>query len=107
LVQLDSSEAMLHRDADLNFDGSDRCNTYRLVADEETSLPFPDGTFDLVISSQALHWVNDLPRLFKEAKASFVAIGKTLPVTETQMSQSALFDCFPILLLSVMRCSES
>jgi SAM-dependent methyltransferase len=87
---------MLHRDADVNFDGSDRCNTYRLVADEETSLPFPDGTFDLVISSQALHWVNDLPRLFKEAKVSFVAILKIMSVTFEQLSQPTIFECFAI-----------
>lgn len=31
-----------------------------LVADEE-ALPFAEGTFDLVLSSLALHWVNDLP----------------------------------------------
>lgn len=31
-----------------------------LVADEE-ALPFAEGTFELVLSSLALHWVNDLP----------------------------------------------
>jgi NADH dehydrogenase [ubiquinone] 1 alpha subcomplex assembly factor 5 len=31
-----------------------------LVADEE-ALPFAAGTFDLVLSNLALHWVNDLP----------------------------------------------
>jgi len=31
-----------------------------IVADEEL-LPFADGAFDLVLSSLALHWVNDLP----------------------------------------------
>ncbi|MBK8908667.1 MAG: methyltransferase domain-containing protein [Rhodospirillales bacterium] len=31
-----------------------------LVADEE-ALPFPDATFDLIISVLSLHWVNDLP----------------------------------------------
>ena len=33
---------------------------------DETPLPFPDGTFNLVISSMALHWINDLPRLLSE-----------------------------------------
>lgn len=32
----------------------------RVVADEE-AIPFADGTFDLVVSALALHWVNDLP----------------------------------------------
>ncbi|GKY95407.1 hypothetical protein MPSEU_000502200 [Mayamaea pseudoterrestris] len=67
LVQLDSAEEMLRRDENnVDFPGSDRCDTYRLVSDEEATLPFPDGTFDLVISSASLHWVNDLPGLFSE-----------------------------------------
>jgi NADH dehydrogenase [ubiquinone] 1 alpha subcomplex assembly factor 5 len=68
LVQLDSSQEMLYRDQDIPVEGAQRCGTYRLVADEEGKFPFPDGTFDLVISSVALHWVNDLPGLFLEAK---------------------------------------
>jgi len=67
LVQLDSSSEMLFRDAGVAFDGSDRCDTYRMVADEEGKLPFPDGTFDLVLSGASMHWVNDLPGLFREA----------------------------------------
>ena len=67
LVQLDSAKDMLNRDADKVGDtNSERCDTYRLPANEEDKLPFPDGTFDLVISSAALHWVNDLPSLFSE-----------------------------------------
>eukprot|EP00977_Amphora_coffeiformis_P004640 scaffold1000_cov166-Amphora_coffeaeformis.AAC.30 len=67
LVQLDSAKNMLNRDADKVGDTTaERCDTYRLPANEEEKLPFPDGTFDLVISSAALHWVNDLPGLFSE-----------------------------------------
>jgi NADH dehydrogenase [ubiquinone] 1 alpha subcomplex assembly factor 5 len=67
LVELDAAEEQLHRDADQAVDGSHRCVTYRLaVDDEEDSLPFPDGTFDLVISSCALHWINQLPNVFSE-----------------------------------------
>jgi NADH dehydrogenase [ubiquinone] 1 alpha subcomplex assembly factor 5 len=68
LVQLDSSAEMLLRDEGMPVEGCDRCGTYRMVADEECKLPFPDGTFDLVISSIALHWVNELPALFSEIK---------------------------------------
>jgi NADH dehydrogenase [ubiquinone] 1 alpha subcomplex assembly factor 5 len=68
LVQLDSSPIMLHRDEDeAPVEGADRCESYRLVGDEEAKFPFPDGTFDLVISSASMHWVNNLPGLFKEA----------------------------------------
>lgn len=66
LVQLDSAQEMLQRDAEHTFDGMERCDMYRLNADEEDKLPFPDGTFDLVISSGSLHWVNNLPSLFTE-----------------------------------------
>lgn len=67
LVQLDSCESVLHRDADIPVDGAHRCGTYKLaVQDEEDKLPFPDGTFDLVMSSCALHWVNKLPNVFAE-----------------------------------------
>lgn len=68
LVQLDSSTELLHRDEELPVDGSDRCGTFRMVADEEGQMPFPDGTFDLVISSVAMHWVNELPSLLSEVK---------------------------------------
>ncbi|XP_054146103.1 arginine-hydroxylase NDUFAF5, mitochondrial [Melozone crissalis] len=39
--------------------------TIKVVADEEF-LPFKEDTFDLVVSSLSLHWVNDLPKAFKE-----------------------------------------
>lgn len=69
LVQLDASSGMLQRDVDggITVEGDHRCDTYRLaVEDEEDDLPFPDGTFDLVISSCSLHWMNKLPHVFSE-----------------------------------------
>ena len=66
MVMLDSSDGMLNLDDVKDIEGSHRCDAYRLNADEEDVLPFPDGTFDLVISSQSIHWVNDLPKLFQE-----------------------------------------
>jgi len=70
LVQIDSNEDMLRRDERSGrvVEGKERCDTYRMVADEEDILQFPDGTFDLVISSMALHRVNDLPKLFSEVR---------------------------------------
>jgi len=66
MVLLDSSDGMLHVKDDDEVEGAHRCDSYKLHADEEDRLPFPDGTFDLVMSSQSMHWINDLPRLFKE-----------------------------------------
>ena len=78
LVQLDSSRAMLHRDDDYDDEENDtdsssmnnkqRCATYKLVADEEARLPFPDGTFDLVTSCASMHWVNQLPAVLTEIR---------------------------------------
>lgn len=36
------------------------------VFDEEEDLPFADNSLDLVVSSLNMHWVNNLPKLFKE-----------------------------------------
>uniref|UniRef100_A0A7S1BZ18 Methyltransferase type 11 domain-containing protein n=1 Tax=Corethron hystrix TaxID=216773 RepID=A0A7S1BZ18_9STRA len=78
LVQVDSCELVLRRDEEESESNvsteeeQNRCATYRMVHDEELAdggkLPFPDGTFDLVISSGSLHWVNDLPGVMAEAK---------------------------------------
>ncbi|KAJ3207512.1 hypothetical protein HDU67_007430 [Dinochytrium kinnereticum] len=58
LVQLDSAERMLFRDS--SYVNESGVSTERIVADEEY-LPFEENTFDCVVSSMALHWVNDLP----------------------------------------------
>ena len=72
LVMLDSCEEMLHRDdaehENMDKEMKSRCGTYKLVGDEEGPLAFPDATFDLVVSSTAMHWVNDLPGLLKEVR---------------------------------------
>ncbi|KAM4583667.1 arginine-hydroxylase NDUFAF5, mitochondrial isoform 1-T2 [Odontesthes bonariensis] len=39
--------------------------THCLLADEEF-LPFKENTFDLVVSSLTLHWINDLPGALKQ-----------------------------------------
>ncbi|KAK2063168.1 methyltransferase domain-containing protein [Colletotrichum caudatum] len=59
LVAAESSHALLHRDADLPFNAD--INITRQVLVDEEHVPFPPETFDLVLSSLSLHWVNDLP----------------------------------------------
>ncbi|EGD75570.1 hypothetical protein PTSG_06639 [Salpingoeca rosetta] len=60
LVQCELSEGML-----ANFSPGARDLDRRVQADEEY-LPFPPNTFDLVVSSLAMHWVNDLPGTLKQ-----------------------------------------
>ncbi|KAJ3333121.1 hypothetical protein HDU76_011341 [Blyttiomyces sp. JEL0837] len=63
LVQLDSAENQLFRDKDQVYEVS----TERVVADEEL-LPFPENTFDCILSSLSMHWINDLPGALIQAK---------------------------------------
>ncbi|NWS67048.1 NDUF5 hydroxylase, partial [Crotophaga sulcirostris] len=59
LIQVDIAENALKNAVECEIP------TVSVVADEE-SLPFKENTFDLVVSSLSLHWVNDLPKAFKE-----------------------------------------
>ncbi|XP_005525562.1 PREDICTED: NADH dehydrogenase [ubiquinone] 1 alpha subcomplex assembly factor 5 [Pseudopodoces humilis] len=59
LIQVDIAENALKNAVESEIP------TVRVVADEEF-LPFKEDTFDLVVSSLSLHWVNDLPKAFRE-----------------------------------------
>ncbi|KAK3304043.1 S-adenosyl-L-methionine-dependent methyltransferase [Chaetomium strumarium] len=59
LVAAESSVALLHRDADLPFNS--QLNMTRHVLADDESLPFEPSSFDMVLSSMSLHWINDLP----------------------------------------------
>ncbi|KAI1125744.1 S-adenosyl-L-methionine-dependent methyltransferase [Nemania abortiva] len=59
LLAIDSSESMLYRDADLEFNKQINM-TRELLTDEET-LHYDANSFDLVLSSLSMHWINDLP----------------------------------------------
>jgi ubiquinone/menaquinone biosynthesis C-methylase UbiE len=60
---------------DINENINDFCNkkysnntkhmkTHHLVVDDEGDLPFDDHTFDLIITSLNMHWINDLPKRY-------------------------------------------
>ncbi|KAJ4237364.1 hypothetical protein FSOLCH5_001281 [Fusarium solani] len=59
LVAADSSHSLLYRDADLEF--NKQLKITRQVLDDEETIPYESGSFDLVMSSLSLHWINDLP----------------------------------------------
>ncbi|KAL2175288.1 S-adenosyl-L-methionine-dependent methyltransferase [Thermothelomyces heterothallicus CBS 202.75] len=59
LVAAESSPSLLYRDAELPFNEELRL-TRRVLPDDE-SLPFEPSSFDMVLSSLSLHWINDLP----------------------------------------------
>lgn len=64
LTAAESSSTLLHRDADLPFN-SEIAITREVIDDEET-LPYESNTFDAVISSLSIHWINDLPSFLRQ-----------------------------------------
>lgn len=64
LTAAESSSTLLHRDADLPFN-SEIAITREVIDDEET-LPYESNSFDAVISSLSMHWINDLPSLLRQ-----------------------------------------
>jgi NADH dehydrogenase [ubiquinone] 1 alpha subcomplex assembly factor 5 len=64
-----------------------------LCVDEE-ALPFPEGTFDLVISNCALHWVNDLEALFESVRKVLKPDGVFLGSMPGENTLTELNACF-------------
>ncbi|KAI9862711.1 MAG: hypothetical protein M1813_004207 [Trichoglossum hirsutum] len=64
LTAADSSPTLLHRDASLPFNSL--ISITRDVLQDEETLPYAANTFDAVLSSLSLHWINDLPSLLSQ-----------------------------------------
>lgn len=60
----DSSGTLLYRDADLPFNSS--ISITREVLQDEEFLPYEENTFDAVLSSLSLHWINNLPSVLSQ-----------------------------------------
>lgn len=64
ITAADSSETLLYRDAQLSF--NDEVDIVREVLPTAEMLPYDANTFDAVLSSMSLHWINDLPSVLAQ-----------------------------------------
>ncbi|KAI9717794.1 MAG: hypothetical protein M1812_004523 [Candelaria pacifica] len=64
LTAADSSPTLLNRDASLAFNSS--LNLTRTILSDEEYLPFEKESFDAVLSSLSLHWINNLPSVLAQ-----------------------------------------
>ncbi|KAL5116424.1 hypothetical protein ACEQ8H_005660 [Pleosporales sp. CAS-2024a] len=64
VVSADSSETLLYRDADLPF--NQEIDIVRQVLPTSELLPYDANSFDAVLSSLSLHWINDLPSVLAQ-----------------------------------------
>ncbi|KKP07586.1 hypothetical protein THAR02_00261 [Trichoderma harzianum] len=64
LIATDSSETRLYRDASHDF--NKKIAITRQVVDDEETVSFEPESFDLVLSSLSLHWINDLPGVLSQ-----------------------------------------
>ncbi|KAF2091817.1 S-adenosyl-L-methionine-dependent methyltransferase [Saccharata proteae CBS 121410] len=64
LTAAESSQTLLYRDADLPF--NNELKIIRQVLDDEETVPYAPNTFDAVLSSLSLHWINDLPSVLSQ-----------------------------------------
>jgi NADH dehydrogenase [ubiquinone] 1 alpha subcomplex assembly factor 5 len=66
-----------------------------LHGDEENGLPFQEGSFDIVLSSMNLHWINDLQKVLKSIKTVLkpdgVFIGSMLGGSTLQELKECLY----------------
>ena len=64
LTAADSSPSLLHRDVDLPF--NETLSMTRETLQDEEFLPYEENTFDAVLSSLSLHWINNLPSVLAQ-----------------------------------------
>jgi NADH dehydrogenase [ubiquinone] 1 alpha subcomplex assembly factor 5 len=65
ITAAESSESLLYRDANLPF--NQEVDIVREILPTSELLPYDANTFDAVLSSMSLHWINDLPSVLAQA----------------------------------------
>jgi NADH dehydrogenase [ubiquinone] 1 alpha subcomplex assembly factor 5 len=64
LTAADSSHLLLHRDSSLPF--NTQIDVTRDTIQDEEYLPYEENTFDAVLSSLSMHWINNLPSVLMQ-----------------------------------------
>jgi NADH dehydrogenase [ubiquinone] 1 alpha subcomplex assembly factor 5 len=64
IVAAESSSTLLHRDVDLPF--NNEIDIVRHVLPTSELLPYDANSFDAVLSSLSMHWINDLPAVLAQ-----------------------------------------
>jgi NADH dehydrogenase [ubiquinone] 1 alpha subcomplex assembly factor 5 len=64
LTCVETSRALLHRDEDLPF--NKEIEIQRDIIPDLETLPYEPNSFDAVLSSLSIHWINDLPALLEQ-----------------------------------------
>ncbi|CCC13949.1 hypothetical protein SMACR_09494 [Sordaria macrospora] len=69
LIAAEASHSLLHRDVDHPSLSTTHVPDFKLtrhVLEHDELLPFSPDTFDMVLSSMSMHWVNDLPGVLSQ-----------------------------------------
>ncbi len=97
LVAAESSHTLLHRDADLSF--NKEIDIEREVLPSLELLPYEANSFDAVLSSLSLHWINDLPSVLAQVNN---ILKPDSPFIGVMMGGDSLFELRTALQLAEM-----
>lgn len=87
MICTDTSEGMLYRDQDMPF--NQEIDITRQVLQNPEFVPFEPETFDLVMSSLSLHWINDLPSVLTQINH---CLKPDAPFVAAMMGGDSLFE---------------
>lgn len=97
LTCVDDSENMLYRDQDLPFNS--QMSISRQVLPSLENLPYKPETFDAVLSSLSMHWINDLPSVLAQINS---ILKPDCPFIATMFGGDTLFELRTSLQLADM-----